>query len=60
MRWLADDGRLAPQWTADTAADLMWALMSIDVLDRLLNQRRWSRQRIAEHLAALFQVTFVG
>lgn len=60
MRWLADDGRLAPQWTADTAADMMWALMSIDVLDRLLNQRRWSHRRVAEHLATLFQVTFAG
>jgi hypothetical protein len=35
MRWLADDGRLAPRWTADTAADMMWALMSLDVLDRV-------------------------
>ena len=60
MRRLADDGRLAPRWTADTAADMMWALMSIDVLDRLLNERRWSRRRVAEHLAALFQLTFVG
>jgi AcrR family transcriptional regulator len=59
MRWLADDGRLAPRWTADTAADMMWALMSIDVLDRLLNERRWPRARVAEHLAALFRVTFV-
>jgi hypothetical protein len=38
----------------------MWALMSIDVLDRLLNERRWSRRRVAEHLAALFRLTFVG
>jgi AcrR family transcriptional regulator len=60
MRWLADDGHLAPQWTADTAADMMWALMSIDVLDRLLNERRWSRRRVAEHFAMLFQTTFVG
>jgi AcrR family transcriptional regulator len=60
MRRLADDGRLAPRWTPDTAADMMWALMSIDVLDRLLNERRWSRRRVAEHLAALFQLTFVG
>jgi AcrR family transcriptional regulator len=58
MRWLADDGDLAPQWTADTAADMMWALMSIDLLDRLLNERRWSRRRVAEHLANLFQLTF--
>jgi AcrR family transcriptional regulator len=60
MRRLADDGRLAPRWTPDTAADMMWALLSIDVLDRLLNERRWSRRRVAEHLAALFQLTFVG
>lgn len=58
MRWLAEDGRLAPQWTIDTAADMMWALMSIDVLDRLLNDRRWSRRRVAEHFADLFHVTF--
>jgi AcrR family transcriptional regulator len=60
MGWLADDGRLAARWTVDTAADMMWALMSIDLLDRLLNERRWSRRRVAEHLAALFHATFVG
>lgn len=60
IRWLADEGRLAPRWTVDTAADLMWALMSIDVLDRLINQRHWSRRRTADQLAALFQATFVA
>jgi AcrR family transcriptional regulator len=59
MHRLADDGHLAPQWTAESAADMMWALMSIDVLDRLLNERRWSHRRAAEHLAALFHTTFV-
>jgi AcrR family transcriptional regulator len=58
MRWLADEGRLAPQWTVETAADMMWALMSIDLLDRLLNQRRWSRERVADQLEALFHTTF--
>jgi AcrR family transcriptional regulator len=60
MRWLADEGRLAPQWTVDTAADMMWALMSIDVLDRLVNQRRWPSRRVADHLAATFRATFVS
>lgn len=60
MRWLADEGSLADRWTVETAADLLWALMSIDVLDRLLNQRRWSRRRIADHLAAVYHATFVG
>lgn len=59
MRWLAEEGRLADRWSAETAADMMWALMSIDVLDRLLNERRWSRRRIADHLAALYRAVFV-
>lgn len=60
IRWLADEGALAPRWTVETAADMMWALMSIDLLDRLLNERRWPRRRAADQLAALFQATFVG
>lgn len=60
MRWLADEGHLSPRWTVETAADLMWALMSIDVLDRLHNERRWSTRQVADHLGTLFQVTFVA
>jgi AcrR family transcriptional regulator len=60
MRWLSDEDRLAPQWTIDTAADMMWALMSIDVLDRLVNQRRWPSRRVADHLTTLFRATFVS
>jgi AcrR family transcriptional regulator len=60
MRWLSDEGRLAPQWTVDSAADMMWALMSIDLLDRLHNQRRWPGRRVADHLNTLFQATFVS
>jgi AcrR family transcriptional regulator len=60
MRWLSDEDRLAPQWTVDTAADMMWALMSIDLLDRLVNQRHWSSRRVADHLTTLFRATFVG
>lgn len=60
MGWLADDGVLAPRWSIETAADMMWALMSIDVLDRLRNQRGWSREQIAEHFAALYRALFVG
>jgi AcrR family transcriptional regulator len=59
MRWLDDEGRLAPRWSVDAAADMMWALMSIDVLDRLLNERRWSTRRVAAQLATLFRATFV-
>jgi AcrR family transcriptional regulator len=59
-QWLADEGRLAPSWTVDTAADMLSALMSLDLLDRLLTDRRWSRKRIADQFAVLLRSTFVA
>lgn len=52
--------RLAPPWTVETAADMLWALMSFDVLEGLLVERQWSSQQLADHLAALFRATFVA
>lgn len=57
---LEAERRLAPPWTADTATDMLWALMSLDILDRLLTERHWSRKRYAEHLAALLEATFAS
>jgi len=59
VAWLTQEGRLAPPWTVDTAADMLWALMSFDVLEGLLVDRHWSPERYAEHLAVLFRSTFV-
>jgi AcrR family transcriptional regulator len=56
--WLAREGRLAPPWTPATAADMIWSLMSPDLLTRLLHQRRWSPRRIGDHLAVLLTATF--
>jgi AcrR family transcriptional regulator len=57
---LAAEGRLAPGWTAGTAADMLYALISSDVVEALLEDRRWSRRRLAEHRALLFRSTFVA
>jgi AcrR family transcriptional regulator len=63
-RWLADrldqEGRLAPDWTRESAADMLFALISSDMIEALLSDRRWSRQRLAQHLAVLFRSTFVA
>jgi AcrR family transcriptional regulator len=56
--WLAQEERLAHPWTATTAADMIWSLMSPDLLDRLLRERHWSPRRIGDHLAALLTATF--
>jgi len=57
--WLAGEQRLAPPWTVQTAADMLWALMSFDLLEELLVDRGWSPRRYRTHLAALFRSTFL-
>jgi hypothetical protein len=57
--WLQQERKLAAPWTVETAADMLFALISTDLLERLLVERRWSRKRLADHLAALLRGTFV-
>jgi AcrR family transcriptional regulator len=57
---LAAEARLAPPWTVETAADMLWALMSFDVLEALVVDRRWSRKRLARRLSVLLRSTFVS
>jgi AcrR family transcriptional regulator len=57
--WMARERRLAPPWTVPTAADMLWALMSFDLLEELLVDRGWSVRRYRTHLAALFRSTFL-
>ncbi len=56
--WLAREGRLAAPWTVATAADMIWALMSPDLLNRLMHERHWSAKRIGDQLAVLLTSTF--
>ncbi|MFC7549007.1 TetR/AcrR family transcriptional regulator [Plantactinospora sp. GCM10030261] len=57
VTWLADENRLAADWTIESATDMVWALMSLDLLERLVVERKWSRARLADHLAALLTAT---
>lgn len=59
VTWLHDEGRLAQPWTVNTAADMVWALMSLDTLERLTVDRHWSGKRYADHMALLLHSTFV-
>ncbi|MBX6354535.1 MAG: TetR/AcrR family transcriptional regulator [Micromonosporaceae bacterium] len=59
-RRLADEGRLRPPWTVATAADMLYALISSDVVEALLTDRNWSRRRLAEALALLLRSTFLS
>lgn len=57
--WLASDGRLAEPWTVTTAADMLWALMSFDVLEALVVDRRWSPKKFARRLSTLLRSALV-
>ncbi|GAW48003.1 MULTISPECIES: TetR/AcrR family transcriptional regulator [unclassified Nocardioides] len=56
--WLDRDEVLAPEWNPATAADMLYSLISSDVIEALIVDRRWSRKRLAAHLAVLLRRTF--
>jgi AcrR family transcriptional regulator len=57
---LEAEGRLATGWTTDAATDMLFALISSDMIEALLADRRWSRQRLSQQLALLLRSTFVS
>jgi len=57
--WLSRENRLAPHWTIDSATDLLYALISSDVIEALLVDRGWSRAELAAGLSTLLRSTFV-
>ncbi|MBF9134471.1 TetR/AcrR family transcriptional regulator [Plantactinospora sp. S1510] len=57
---LKREGRLAAPWTARHAADLLWALMSVDVCERLVGDRRWTSRRYGDRLGMLLRATLVS
>jgi AcrR family transcriptional regulator len=60
VRRLVDEGRLAEAWSVESASDMLFALISSDMIEALIFDRRWSQRRLSEHLALLFRSTFVA
>jgi AcrR family transcriptional regulator len=56
--WLEREGRLAPAWTVSSATDMLWALISSDMVEKLIVERRWPAKRFATHLSLLLRSTF--
>lgn len=57
---LSDEGVLAAGWTVATAADVLDALATNDLIEVLTLERGWSRKKLADGLARLFHSTFVA
>lgn len=54
---LAEEGKLAEPWTVKTGADLLWALMSVELIDDLTNERGWTIDELAQRLRILVRRT---
>lgn len=60
IKALQREGHLAEQWTVATATDMLWTLLSGDVIDNLMIDCGWSTERYVDHVAALIRATFVA
>ncbi len=56
---LADEERLSPAWTRGEATDLLWALMSVDLLEDLTVDRSWSPNQYGDALFRMITGTLL-
>lgn len=56
---LDDEGALAGDLNVETAADLMWAIVSVQVWDALTSDRGWSLAKYQEHLSRALHRTLI-
>jgi AcrR family transcriptional regulator len=56
--WLESEGRLAPGWSNQVASEMLWALISVEMFERLIIERHWSNGRLAKYLSQLLQSAF--
>ena len=57
---LAAKGRLVALWSPETAADVIYALTTSDVVEGLLADRGWSPEQLARGLARVLRRTFAN
>ena len=53
------DGMLAPGWSLDEAADLLWTMLSIRNWESLTIERGWSTSRYVDRMQELTKRAFV-
>jgi AcrR family transcriptional regulator len=60
IKALHREGLLRDSWTIASATDMLWALMSNDLMDNLTIDCGWSVTRYANHLATVMRAVFVA
>ena len=56
---LAEEGRLAPGWSQDEAADFLWAATGLRVWEDLVAERGWSAERFRARLQQVLRDALV-
>jgi AcrR family transcriptional regulator len=60
IKALDREGLLADSWTTASATDMLWALMSGELVDNLTIDRGWSINKYVDHMATLMRAVFVA
>lgn len=55
-QWLHSEQQLAEEWTVAQAADVIWSLMSMELLERFVHDRGWT----TEQYAHLMECALIG
>jgi AcrR family transcriptional regulator len=50
LEQIAREGLLAPTWTLETATDFFWAMLSIEIWERLTIERGWSNDQYIKRM----------
>jgi AcrR family transcriptional regulator len=59
VTWLEREGRLAPQWSVETAVDLLFGLICSELVERLTELRSWTIEDLEQNLWKLLRSTLV-
>ena len=57
---LERDGALAPEWTCEKAADLLWTVLSIQSWEQLTVDRGWSTHQYVRSMQTLLKRALVA
>ncbi|MEV3935389.1 hypothetical protein AB0K52_05335 [Glycomyces sp. NPDC049804] len=57
---IEDAGKMNLQWTVEGAVDMLWSLISTDMLVGLADERGWETAKLAQRLGLLPRRAFLA
>jgi AcrR family transcriptional regulator len=60
IEWLDRDRLLAPEWSVESATDMLWTILSIAVWENLINECGWSTSEYVGRMITTLKRTFVN